>query len=424
MKKRDGNPSIKAPVPLKKARLIEDCDENTSKSGINSESFPFGLSWTQPTESLFWALDSPEIPGAEKILAFDMDHTLVVPKTGKKFAKGRGDWVWWNPKVVPTLKEYYNNGFKVVIFTNQAGIEKKKTKKGDLTGKILDLCKELGFPMQAFICGGNNHWRKPHTTMWDYLSSHMNKSVNINLTKSFYIGDAAGRIKNWRPKHKRDFSCSDKKFAINVGVRFMTPEEFFLQDVDVANAKFEWKSLDPIKFLKENPEGMNVFEGSSITKSEQEVICFVGLPASGKSTFAKKYLVPKGYIWINRDTLKTPAKCKKALKEALQEGKSAVIDNTNPTAKRQEYIGVAKKCGVSVRCFYFDASRELANHLNFYRERLSEGKRRRVPAVAFNMYKCRFEEPSKDEGFTEIATVKFVPDFENAQQRKWFQNWT
>jgi bifunctional polynucleotide phosphatase/kinase len=32
----------------------------------------------------------------------------------------------------------------------------------------------------------------------------------------------------------------------------------------------------------------------------QEVIVFVGYPASGKSTFAHKHLVPKGYVYINQ----------------------------------------------------------------------------------------------------------------------------
>lgn len=35
----------------------------------------------------------------------------------------------------------------------------------------------------------------------------------------------------------------------------------------------------------------------------QEVILFVGYPASGKSTFAHKHLVPKGYVYINQVTL-------------------------------------------------------------------------------------------------------------------------
>lgn len=37
----------------------------------------------------------------------------------------------------------------------------------------------------------------------------------------------------------------------------------------------------------------------------------VGCPASGKSTFRKKYFEPHGYIAVNRDTLGTAEKCLK-----------------------------------------------------------------------------------------------------------------
>lgn len=52
----------------------------------------------------------------------------------------------------------------------------------------------------------------------------------------------------------------------------------------------------------------------------------------GKSTFARKYFVPAGYVHVNQDTLKTKDKCLKVAREAVESGKSVVIDNTNPSA--------------------------------------------------------------------------------------------
>lgn len=37
----------------------------------------------------------------------------------------------------------------------------------------------------------------------------------------------------------------------------------------------------------------------------------VGQPASGKSTFRKRYLEPNGYVAVNRDTMGTMEKCLK-----------------------------------------------------------------------------------------------------------------
>ncbi|MES1902862.1 MAG: hypothetical protein MHPSP_002062, partial [Paramarteilia canceri] len=45
---------------------------------------------------------------------------------------------------------------------------------------------------------------------------------NIDMKNSFYVGDAAGR--------KKDFACSDLLFAQNLAIKFHTPEEYFLDD--------------------------------------------------------------------------------------------------------------------------------------------------------------------------------------------------
>lgn len=68
---------------------------------------------------------------------------MVFPKGKGKFPANRQDWKWWHDSVPDKLKELHKNGYRVVIFSNQAGVEKGKQKVGDLTGKILDMCKEV-----------------------------------------------------------------------------------------------------------------------------------------------------------------------------------------------------------------------------------------------------------------------------------------
>ena len=108
-------------------------------------------------------------------------------------------------------------------------------------------------------------------------------------------------------------------------------------------------------------EGTQVFPDISnekIAKKEQEVILFVGSPGSGKSTFWNTYL--KNYVRVNNDTLKTKEKCMKVLREALQAGKSAVVDNTNLSREhRGRYIPIAKEFKVPVRCFVFKRDKEM-----------------------------------------------------------------
>ena len=49
---------------------------------------------------------------------------------------------------------------------------------------------------------------------------------------------------------------------------------------------------------------------------------------------------------MNQDTLKTKEKCVKVAREAIEEGKSVVVDNTNPAPDvRKLYLALAKEQG-------------------------------------------------------------------------------
>ena len=220
--------------------------------------------------------------------------------------------------MVPKLRKYHEEGYKIVIFTNQAGVEKKRVNLKEIQSKIVSLVASANIPIQAFIACATNHYRKPHSTMFDYFLASCNSSVKPALEECFYVGDAAGRTKGWKKDAKRDFGCSDRKFARNVGMRFMTPEECF-QGLKTP-APFEWRAPEPDKWLVETPDTSQAvpgFSGSGVTSEKQELVVFVGFPASGKSSFAQTHLVPKGYHWVNRDTLGTAAKCIKVTEKAL-----------------------------------------------------------------------------------------------------------
>lgn len=42
-----------------------------------------------------------------KIAAFDLDSTLIVTSSGKKFATDGADWKWWDPTVPTRLRKLY-----------------------------------------------------------------------------------------------------------------------------------------------------------------------------------------------------------------------------------------------------------------------------------------------------------------------------
>lgn len=62
------------------------------------------------------------------------------------FASGKNDWQWLNDSVVTSLRKLHDNGFQVVLFTNQAGIEKMKITPEDLMEKVDAIVSELAIP--------------------------------------------------------------------------------------------------------------------------------------------------------------------------------------------------------------------------------------------------------------------------------------
>lgn len=253
--------------------------------------------------------------------------------------------------------------------------------------------------------------------MWDYFIEHMNKGVKADTSVSFFCGDAAGRVEGWKPGMKKDFSNVDRSFAYNIGLTFKTPEEYFLSEEEAKD--YHLPSLDIIKRYGNIKKEVKQDYSDLFKDDSQEVVILVGQPASGKSTFCKKYILPKGYVHINRDTLKNKAKCLKLFKISLEEKKSVVIDNTNPDkATRQEYINIAKSYNVPVRCFFFKVERSLSMHLNMLREAYQNV--RRIPDVGYNVFYSKFTEPNKEEGFDSIFVVEFKPEFENDRHRELF----
>ena len=400
--------------PDKKEESEEEEEQPKKKRPTREKKKNPLAAWKSHGSILYY--NPPESNDSEKIAAFDMDSTLIEPKSGKTFAQGRNDWRWLFPCVPKKLAELHKDGYKVVIISNQNGIAKGKTSPETVEGKILDLEEECGVPLAAILATADDDFRKPSPNMFTFCIENM-ITKEVNLAESFYIGDAAGRPKDWAPGRKKDFGCSDRKFGHNAGIDFKTPEEFFLSEKP---APFDWLSFDP-KSVKTK----SIPDSKEFISDEQEVILFVGFPASGKSTFAKTHLIPNGYVHVNRDTLGTMAKCKNAMKEALSNGKSVVIDNTNPSpSAREPFITIAENAGVPIRCFHFQTSLELAKHLNNFREVITKGEMRHVPMVGYNMFKKHFVKPSKSEGFSSIKEIEFQRNHPDDEHKEQFDHWT
>lgn len=131
-----------------------------------------------------------------------------------------------------------------------------------------------------------------------------------------------------------------------------------------------------------------------------ELLVFVGLQASGKSTyFVRHYL--RSHLLLSLDVLRTRARERLLLEAALRSRTKIVVDNTNPTAQdRARYVGPALAAGYTVRAVVFDVP--VAECV-----RRNEGRPAalRVPRVAILRTARLLQRPTVGEGFAEIRTV-------------------
>uniref|UniRef100_A0A8P4KGI4 PNK FHA domain-containing protein n=1 Tax=Dicentrarchus labrax TaxID=13489 RepID=A0A8P4KGI4_DICLA len=356
-----------------------------------------------------------------QIAGFDIDGCIITTKSGKVFPTTPDDWRILYPEIQPRLASLLKKGYKVVFFTNQMGIAKGKLRPEVFKSKVEDILTKLQLPVQVFVATGPGIYRKPVMGMWNHLCEKANDGVTVDHKQSFYVGDAAGRPENWAPgKKKKDFSCSDRLFALNIGLQFHTPEEYFL---GWKSAPYSLPNFDPVSKIT-----AKLYDppSASLTSSQTEVIVAVGFPASGKSTFFHTHIIPKGYVYVNRDTLGSWQSCVSACERALKEGRSVAVDNTNPEPEsRKRYVDVAKATGVPCRCFLFSASLEQAKHNNRFREMTpSDKKHAKVNDMVFHSYKKHFVAPALSEGFSEILQIHFVPKFKDSQSETLFRQFS
>lgn len=261
--------------------------------------------------------------------------------------------------------------------------------------------------------------------MWKELCDDYDlDEKEVDKRRSFFVGDAGGRVSvpaTARSKAvAKDFSCSDRNFAHNVGIKYETPEEFFLDEKPREFRRdFELSSYP----APEVESSDLIFEKNN----NQEVVLFCGPPGAGKSTFYWTYLKPLGYERINQDTLKSKDKCFKTAKAHLDAGDSIVIDNTNPDADtRGQWVDLARTHKLPIRCVWFRTPLSLAEHNNAVRalnEALNPEKRESVPKIAFSSFNSRFRQPRTAEGFEAVVEVDFKFRGTKEQYAAWGRYW-
>ena len=144
----------------------------------------------------------------------------------------------------------------------------------------------------------------------------------------------------------------------------------------------------------------------------------VGLPGSGKSTYAKNFIKDKDIEYLSSDSLRavygkseedqtvTPlvfGHIKRKVDEFLKDGKNVLVDATSVNRReRSDYINTAKKYGAKVVAIVFKMDRQGLIDRN---KKRGEQGGRVVPDWVIDKMLAKFEEPSYSEGIDVMIYV-------------------
>ncbi len=144
----------------------------------------------------------------------------------------------------------------------------------------------------------------------------------------------------------------------------------------------------------------------------------VGLPGSGKSTYAKEFIKGKDVEYLSSDSLRavygkgeddqtvTPivfSHIKKKVDEFLKDGKNVMVDATSVNCReRSDYINSAKKHGAKVVAIVFKMDRQGLIERN---KKRGEQGGRVVPDWVIDKMLNKYEEPNYNEGIDVIIYV-------------------
>ena len=250
---------------------------DNSLGDIVNEDDGRGGEWRKLAEGRLYVRFVEGDRGRSKIAAFDIDGTIITTQSGRVFPKDEHDWRIIYPEVPGKLKKLIEEGYKLVLVTNQAGIAKGKLTIKQFSGKVVRILARLGVNAMVFVSTAETgYYRKPRPGIWEWLETSGNSGVRVDRAESFYCGDAAGREVGWSAGKKKDFSCSDRLFADNIWVKFYTPEEFFLGNK--ATSKF----TKPFKPSRDTVTELLDPNTSTLVPSSLTLSIMVGIQGSGR----------------------------------------------------------------------------------------------------------------------------------------------
>jgi bifunctional polynucleotide phosphatase/kinase len=286
---------------------------------------------------------------SSSISLFDIDGTLVVSKSGRRYASDANDWIFTSDAIVDHLNELNATGRVVALVSNQSAWgAPAQAKIESILAALLSLNRWVPWCLVATapIKQKDTLYRKPGRGLFDKLV----EQLGVTPTDVTMCGDAVGPAD---PNPAYRWASSDRDFATAIGATFQRPCDVF----------------------PPRPQ--------PTPRTHKELVLLVGNPGSGKSTTARA-LAAAGYTHIEQDNLKNKNETLKHAVVALAKGESVVVDATHgSSSNRQPYIDLATKAGVAIRILWHSRDGRPYNAL----------REKPVPEIAYAVYSKHFNDP-------------------------------
>lgn len=358
-----------------------------------------------------------------KAAAFDVDGTLLVWRIAGWPSQFQ-HYELWSTTIISKLQALHDQeGYKLVLFSNQGAIRSAHTgKKATFIKALFEwLAQTINRPVHIVLSTDKKlGYHKPNAGMWEICEKHCNSGIPFEIEKSFFVGDSVAVEGD--PQ-----GGVDEQFAQNVGklkgsiLKFYPPTDYFGPS-DSEKRKRQGILADydapPTRALEARKALLSGYLEGPI------LLILTGVQGSGKSTFCQQLVLGTekdsgesegGSAWVHlsQDTINKGKPGKREMveaktREALLDGCSVVVDRTHlDPAQRKYFVDIAKELKVPVHVLVFQTSKDII--AKRVRERTNhpggvEGDKGVRVAL---MHMSKMVLPNyKDEGFDLISCVK------------------
>ena len=294
-------------------------------------------------------------PPRPKVAAFDMDGTLVVWRSAG-WPSNLNDYELWNTQVITKLRHLYDDeGYQLVIVSNQGAIRGAHTgKKATHVKNLVEwLLNTIDRPVSVVLSTDKKKgFHKPSISIWQAAQTLFAPQLPWSLAESVYVGDSVGDDND--PQGGVDIALA-RNVSQHYGttLRFVTPDDFF--GPSHAAQRSTVVQVHPV------PAPVQATRAALCSGNLRAplLLLLCGAQGSGKSTLAAKIVDNHAHLpWVHysQDTINhgQPGRREQveaAVAHALQAGHAVICDRMHlDPAQRRYFVRLAQNAGVPVHC--------------------------------------------------------------------------